>query len=102
MGTTTTIAALSSLAGTGLGVSDWIEVSQDLVNTFADTTGHHQWIRVDVERAERESPSGGPIATLSSVTTFEGGVQITGAEGVEAEGVDKPVCVAEPLFRCYQ
>jgi acyl dehydratase len=48
--------------GTKLGTSDWIEVTQDQVDLFADATGDQQWIHVDVERATRESPFGGPIA----------------------------------------
>ena len=48
--------------GTTLGTSDWIEVTQRQVDTFAEATGDHQWIHVDVERATRESPFGGPIA----------------------------------------
>ncbi|SFT93200.1 Acyl dehydratase [Geodermatophilus amargosae] len=59
--TTTTLAELPALRGTELGTSDWIEVTQDRVNTFADATGDHQWIHVDVERAKAESPFGGPI-----------------------------------------
>ena len=62
MTTTTTIAELPSLKGQELGVSDWFEVTQDRVNTFADATGDHQWIHIDVERAKAESPFGGPIA----------------------------------------
>jgi acyl dehydratase len=62
MTTTTTIADLPSLKGQELGVSDWYEVTQDAVNLFADATGDHQWIHVDVERAKKESPYGGPIA----------------------------------------
>ena len=38
-----------------------IEVTQEMVNQFADVTGDHQWIHIDVERCERESPFGGPI-----------------------------------------
>jgi acyl dehydratase len=48
--------------GTALGVSDWIEVTQQQVDQFAEATGDHQWIHVDVERARRASPYGGPIA----------------------------------------
>jgi acyl dehydratase len=48
--------------GKPLGVSDWLEVTQDRVNLFAEATGDHQWIHVDVDRARRESPYGGPIA----------------------------------------
>jgi acyl dehydratase len=60
--TTTTLAELRSFVGKELGTSDWIEVTQERVNLFADATGDHQWIHVDVERANRESPFGGPIA----------------------------------------
>jgi acyl dehydratase len=59
--TTTTIAELPGLKGTELGTSDWFEVTQERVNTFADATGDHQWIHVDVERAKKESPFGGPV-----------------------------------------
>jgi acyl dehydratase len=48
--------------GTELGVSDWITITQERVNTFAEATGDHQWIHVDPERAAAESPFGGPIA----------------------------------------
>ena len=61
-GTTTTLAELPSLKGQVLGSSEWFEVTQDRVNTFADATGDHQWIHVDPERAVAESPFGGPIA----------------------------------------
>ena len=62
MSTTTTIAELPSLKGQELGTSEWVEITQDRVNLFADATGDHQWIHVDVERANAESPFGGPIA----------------------------------------
>ena len=62
MTTTTTLAEISGLKGTELGTSDWYEITQEAVNTFADATGDHQWIHVDVERAKAESPFGGPIA----------------------------------------
>ena len=51
---------LPDLVGQETGVSDWLEITQDRVNLFADATGDHQWIHVDVERANREM--GGPIA----------------------------------------
>ena len=54
--------ALEAAAGTELAVSDWVEITQERVNQFADATGDHQWIHVDPERAKRESPFGGPIA----------------------------------------
>jgi acyl dehydratase len=57
----TTFDELATLAGADLGASDWITVSQDRINTFADATDDHQWIHVDVERA-KAGPFGGPIA----------------------------------------
>ncbi len=56
------IAGLKELVGTHLGYSDYTEITQEQVNTFADATGDHQWIHVDPERAKAESPFGGPIA----------------------------------------
>src|SRR5476649_1398963 len=70
------IADLPGLVGTEVGVSDWLEVSQARVNLFADATGDHQWIHVDVERATREI--GGPIAhgylTLSLIPFLSAGL----------------------------
>jgi acyl dehydratase len=60
--TTTTIAELPALKGKELGSSPWIEITQERVNTFADATDDHQWIHLDVERAKKESPFGGPVA----------------------------------------
>jgi len=52
---------LNARVGQHLGYSDWLEITQDRVNQFADATGDHQWIHVDVERA-KGGPFGGPIA----------------------------------------
>jgi acyl dehydratase len=52
---------VKSYVGKELGISDWHEVTQEDINTFADVTGDHQWIHVDVERA-KETPFGGTIA----------------------------------------
>lgn len=60
--TVSTLADLAKLEGESLGVSDWIEVTQERINTFAEATGDHQWIHTDPERAKAESPFGGPIA----------------------------------------
>lgn len=54
------VSEIQSLVGTEIGVSDWLEITQDRVNRFADATGDHQWIHVDVERATKEL--GAPIA----------------------------------------
>ena len=48
--------------GQKLGSSDWVTVSQEMINKFADATGDHQWIHVDVERAKKEMPNGITIA----------------------------------------
>src|SRR5215218_8048115 len=64
---------LRTLAGEHLGYSDWVEVTQEMVNQFAEATGDHQWIHVDVERA-KAGPFGAPIAhgflTLSLLPKF--------------------------------
>lgn len=56
------IDAVKAAVGTHLGFSEWTTVTQAQVDTFAEATGDHQWIHVDVERATAESPFGGPIA----------------------------------------
>jgi acyl dehydratase len=73
----TTFESLDDLrdaAGTHLGWTDWMTVTQEQVDRFADATGDHQWIHVDVARATAESPYGGPIAhgflTLSLSNRF--------------------------------
>ena len=53
---------LRDAAGTHLGWTGWIDITQERVDRFAEATGDHQWIHVDVERAIAESPFGGPIA----------------------------------------
>ena len=132
--------------------SEWFEITQDRVNAYADVSMDHQWIHVDVERANRESPFGAPIAHgnltiavmghLPTASVAEGpkiegqklginygfdkirfpapvkvGTKILATSTlkrveikgdmietmneivVEAEGIDKPVCVAESLGR---
>ncbi len=144
------IGGLKELVGQHLGYSDHLEITQERVNLFADATGDHQWIHVDVERARAESPFGGPIAhgyltlsllatlssqvlavtdtvmgvnyglnkvrfpspvpvgsrvrlsaTLKSVEEVTGGLQLTLSAVIEREGGDKPVCIAEPVYRYY-
>lgn len=62
---------LKNHVGADCGVSEWVEVSQEMIDKFADATGDHQWIHVDVERAKKEMPGGKTIAhgflTLSLV-----------------------------------
>lgn len=74
MRTIASLEELESLQGQEVAVSDWSEITQQQVNQFAEATGDHQWIHVDVERAKRESPFGAPIAhgflTLSLLPKF--------------------------------
>ncbi|MBX9606140.1 MAG: MaoC family dehydratase [Gammaproteobacteria bacterium] len=62
---------MKELIGQEIGVSDWVLVDQTMIDKFADATGDHQWIHVDVERAAKEMPGGKTIAhgflTLSLV-----------------------------------
>jgi acyl dehydratase len=144
------VEGVQGLVGRHLGHSEWVTVTQEQVNLFAEATGDHQWIHVDVERAKAESPFGGPIAhgyltlsllaslsgqvlavtdtamgvnyglnkvrfpspvpvgsrvrltaTLKDVEQVAGGLQLTLSAVVEREGGDKPVCIAEPVFRYY-
>ena len=142
---------LEILVGTDLGTSDWLTVTQDMVDTFSEVTGDHQWIHLDVERARRELPFGGPIVqgllTLSLIVRFR--YEILELRGVtrfinygydrvrftapipvgsrlratqsllvaeriapdvlrtkskfimEAEGLEKPVCIAEAITLVY-
>jgi len=66
-----TFDEMRGLAGEEIGVSDWIDVTQERINTFAEATGDFQWIHVDVDRAKNELPGGKCIAhgylTLSLV-----------------------------------
>jgi acyl dehydratase len=61
MRTFTTLEEVSAAVGEELGTSEWLEITQERVDQFADATGDHQWIHVDVERA-KEGPFGGTIA----------------------------------------
>ena len=69
------VSTLGQFVGQELGVSDWLTVDQERINEFADCTGDHQWIHVDIERAKRESPLGSTIAhgylTLSLLAAMQ-------------------------------
>ena len=54
--------ALKQWVGKEIAASDWLQVTQDRIDRFADATGDHQWIHVDPERAKAESPFGATIA----------------------------------------
>ena len=57
-----TLEELKQWVGKEVAVSDWLQVTQDRIDRFADATGDHQWIHVDPARAARESPFGSTIA----------------------------------------
>jgi acyl dehydratase len=82
MRTITGIDELKAAEGETLGTSDWHLVTQEDIDTFADVTGDHQWIHVDVERA-KETPFGGTIAhgfyTVSLAPKLNG--QVVGFDG---------------------
>jgi len=71
MKTNIALSSLPTWLGLEVAVSDWVTISQERINLFAEATGDHQWIHVDVERAAKESPFGSTIAhgflTLSMV-----------------------------------
>jgi acyl dehydratase len=73
MRTIASLAELPALVGQEVATSDWITITQEQVNLFAEATGDHQWIHVDVEKA-RSGPFGAPIAhgflTLSLLPRF--------------------------------
>lgn len=81
---TVKIDDVPALAGQETGVSDWITIDQDRINTFADATGDHQWIHIDTARAQKELPGGKTIAhgylTLSLLPMLS--AQILRIEGV--------------------
>lgn len=68
------IADLRSRVGEEAFVTDWMQITQQRINAFAEATGDHQWIHVDIERAREKSPYGGTIAhgylTLSLIAGF--------------------------------
>ena len=72
------IEELQQVVGEHLGYSDWHQVTQEAVDQFAEATGDHQWIHVDVERAKREMPGGRTIAhgylTLSLLPRLNAGI----------------------------
>ena len=90
-----TMSNIKDRVGSELGVSDWMVVGQERINEFADCTGDRQWIHVDVDRAKRESPFGGPVAhgylTLSLVGPLSLDVGVVPADAAAGfnYGLDK-------------
>ena len=147
-----TLQSLKEFTGREIATTDWLQVTQERIRQFADATEDHQWIHVDPERAQRESPYGTTIAhgflTLSLLGYFlrqaiqiptdvrltvnyglnrvrfpapvRSGTQIRARVAlqsfkelpdsveaifvitVEAEGSEKPCCVAEWILRYYR
>ena len=77
---------LATLTRVELGASRWVPITQDMVNRFADVTGDHQWIHVDVQQAAAQSPFGGTVAhgflTLSLISQLTS--QIAEVRGISA------------------
>jgi len=93
MSTTIAYTDLPSLVGTDLGHTDWFEITQDRVNTFADAADDHQWIHTDPERA-KAGPFGAPIAhgflTLSLlIPLWESLLDVKGVTTKVNYGLDK-------------
>jgi acyl dehydratase len=90
-----TLANVKEWIGREIGVSDWLVVDQARINQFAECTGDHQWIHVDVERAKRESPYRTPVAhgylSLSLVGSLsqQAGVVPSDAAAGFNYGIDK-------------
>ena len=88
------ISAVKKHVGVPLGASEWVQISQQRIDAFADATGDHQWIHCDVERAARESPWKTTIAhgylTLSLVPQLlEQLVEVSGCGTLINTGLDR-------------
>jgi acyl dehydratase len=89
------IATISQYVGQELGVSEWVTITQERIDDFADFTGDHQWIHVDVERAKRESLFGTTIAhgyltlSLAAALSMELGIIPAGVSEALNYGLDK-------------
>ena len=93
MKTFESLADLAACVGQEVAVSDWVSITQEQVNRFAEATGDHQWIHVDVERA-KAGPFGAPIAhgflTLSLLPVFfESALDIRGSSMGVNYGLNK-------------
>lgn len=89
------MATVAEYVGREVGISDWVTVDQERIGQFAGCTGDHQWIHVDVERARRESPFGGPIAhgfltlSLTAAMMIQSGAVPRDAAAALNYGLDK-------------
>lgn len=85
---------LRPLLGQEVAITEWVDITQQRVNLFAQATDDHQWIHVDLGRCKRDSPFGGPIAhgflTLSLVSSlFERAIRMIDARMVLNYGLNK-------------
>jgi acyl dehydratase len=86
---------LEQFIGRDIGVSEWVVVDQRRIDEFADCTGDRQWIHIDVDRAQRESPYGGTIAhgyltlSLAASLAIEAGIIPPDAHAALNYGLDK-------------
>jgi acyl dehydratase len=125
------IEEFKKLVGEHIGYTDWVEITQERVNAFADATGDHQWIHVTLSLApwlgaelytvsgvsmgvnygidKLRFPAPVPVGSnlrlggkVLEVTDIPGGAQIKLEYTFEVEGAAKPSCVAEVLYRMYQ
>jgi acyl dehydratase len=89
------LSTITQFVGQELGVTEWMTIDQERINGFADFTGDHQWIHVDVERARRESPFGSTIAhgyltlSLAAAWQYELGIIPDGTSGALNYGLDR-------------
>ena len=88
------LAAFADHVGAQLGASDWVPITQERIDAFADATGDHQWIHCDVERAQRESPWKQTVAhgylTLSLAPALLAQlVAVSGCKAVVNTGIEK-------------
>ncbi len=89
------LSTITNFVGQELGVSEWMTIDQERINQFADFTGDHQWIHVDVERARRESPSGSTIAhgfltlSLAAALQYELGIIPAGVSEALNYGLER-------------
>ena len=97
-----TLESLKEFVGKEIATTDWLSITQERIQQFADATEDHQWIHVDPERAKRESPYGATIAhgflTLSLLGNFlqqaiqiPGGVRLTANYGLNRVRFPAPV-----------
>jgi acyl dehydratase len=89
------LSTITNFVGQELGVSQWMTIDQERIKQFADFTGDHQWIHVDVERARRESPSGSTIAhgfltlSLAAALQYEIGIIPAGVSEALNYGLER-------------